>query len=121
MIYYLYKYYMRYLLQYEFDIALWVLKIIIVLLWLIDFFLEYMLTDGNHIKKKYIEVLRNKISFWFSFFMGLLLVYMFNPWRKIPITIHTRYTLFLFGIIYIINLNWNLLFSDKFYLLKVTS
>ena len=112
---------MRNLLQYEFDIALWVLKIIIVLLWLIDFFLEYIITDGNHVEKKYIEVLRNKISFWFSCFMGLLLVYIFNPWRKIPITIHTRYTLFLFGIIYIINLNWNLLFSDKFYLLKVTS
>ena len=112
---------MRNLLQYEFDITLWILKILIIILWLIDFFLEYMFTDDHHVQKKYVKYWRNNVSFWFSFFMGLLLIYMFNPWRKMPITIHTRYTLFLFGIIYIINLNWKLFFSNKFYLLKVSS
>jgi len=115
----MYEYYMRNQLQYEFDIVLWIFKIIIILLWLTDFFVEFIFPEDTHIKKIYIREWRNNISFWFSFFMAILLIYMFNPWRKIPLTIHTRYTLFLFGIIYLLSLNWKRFISDKFYLLKV--
>lgn len=118
----MYEYYMRNLLQDEFDIILWILKIIIAVLWLIDFYFEYIIIHGNHSKKQHIKDWRNTISFWFSFFIGILLIYLFNPWRKMPITIHTRYTLFVFGIIYTINLNWKVFFYlEKIFLLKVVS
>lgn len=112
---------MRNLLQYEFDIILLILKIIIAVLWLIDFFLEYIFVENIHINKKNLSNWHISISFWFSFFIGLLIIYMFNPWTNIPITRQTKLSLFTFGILYLLNLNWNMYSSDQRYILKVAS
>ena len=110
---------MRNIIQWEVDVVLWILKIIIIVLWLIDFLLEMDLLSGKKNKMKMVKKWRNIISFWFSFFIGILLIYIFNPWKKIPMTNATKMTLFVFGIIYIINLNWKYHFGTV--LLKVAS
>ena len=57
---------------------------------------------------------KDRVEFIFVVAMALLLIYLFNPRRKIPITIdnETKIILTLFGLILIITAKWSLFFIE---------
>ena len=57
---------------------------------------------------------KERVEFIFVIGMAILLIYLFNPRRKIPVTIdnETKVLLTLFGFILIITAKWSLFFTE---------
>jgi len=62
-----------------------------------------------------------RVEFIFVIGMAILLIYLFNPRRKIPITIdnETKIMLTLFGFILIITAKWSLFFEESSTIKKI--
>lgn len=58
---------------------------------------------------------KNRFEFIFKILMSIILILLFNPFRKTPIIInhHTRLLLFVYGIIVLLNVNWGLFFTES--------
>lgn len=64
---------------------------------------------------------KERIEFIFVIGMAILLIYLFNPRRKIPITIdnETKILLTLFGFVLIITAKWSLFFTEPSTIKKI--
>jgi hypothetical protein len=65
--------------------------------------------------------LKDRVEFIFVIGMATLLIYLFNPRRKIPITIdnETKVLLTLFGFVLIITAKWSLFFTEPSTIKKI--
>jgi len=64
---------------------------------------------------------KERVEFIFVIGMAILLIYLFNPRRKIPITIdnETKVLLTLFGFVLIITAKWSLFFKEPSTMQKI--
>ena len=71
--------------------------------------------EGNHTNLKMINSLeywKERLEFIFIFCMSFVCIYVFNPFSKnFVVDKETKLLLFVFGIIILINANWNIFFK----------
>ena len=91
--------------EYDFEIILLILKIIIIVLWILDIYLKYAPPKYQFFDKQKDEFWSERVSFLFEILIAFLLIYLFNPFNPRPLTKMTKLTLFTFGILTILRAN----------------
>lgn len=99
--------------EYDFEIILLILKIVIIVLWILDIYLKYTPPKYRFLDKQKEELWSKRISFLFEMLIAFLLIYLFNPFYPRPITKMTKLTLFTFGILTILRANWSKFFNES--------
>jgi hypothetical protein len=99
--------------EYDYEIILLILKIIIIVLWILDIYLQY-----TPPKDRFLDILKEefwtqRVTFLFEMLIAFLLIYLFNPFNPQKLTKMTKFTLFLFGIMTILRANWFKFISDS--------
>lgn len=99
--------------EYDYEIILLILKIVIIVLWILDIYLQYIPPKDRVLDILQEEFWSKRISFLFEMLIAFLLIYLFNPFYPRPITKTTKLTLFTFGILTILRANWLKFISDS--------
>lgn len=78
------------------------------------------ITERSSSNKKISEMsgyLKERLELLFKFLMSFFLIYMFYPYRKVPIPLEfeSRLLLYLFGIILIVTANWKLIIKNDIF------
>ena len=89
-------------------------KIVFIVLAISNIFLQHTGQSNTDLDRT-IVFWKDRIDFVFEFLMAILLIYLFYPYRKIPVVLDsdTKYLLFLFGTVLIITANWETFFKDS--------
>jgi hypothetical protein len=93
--------------EYDFEIFLLILKIVIILLWILDIYLKYTPPKYRFLDTQKEEFWAARVSFLFEILVAFLLIYLFNPFSPRKLTKTTKLTLFTFGILTILRANWS--------------
>jgi hypothetical protein len=93
--------------EYDYEIILLILKIVIVVLWILDIYLQYTPPEDRLLDIRKEDFWTERVSFLFEILIALLLIYLFDPFNPRPLTKMTKLTLFLFGIMTILRANWS--------------
>jgi hypothetical protein len=104
--------------EYDFEIILLILKIVIIILWILDIYLKYTPSNYRFFDTQKEEYWAERVSFLFEMLIAVFLIYLFNPFYPRTLTKMTKLTLFTFGIMTILRANWSK-FMDDFPLIKL--
>lgn len=99
--------------EFVFEMVLLILKILIIVLWILDIYLQYTPPQDRVLDILQEQFWANRVTFIFEMLIAFLLIYLFNPFYPRPITKMTKLTLFLFGIMTISRANWSKFISDS--------
>ena len=99
--------------EYDFEIILLILKIIIIVLWILDIYLKYTPAEYQFLDIKKERFWAERVSFLFEILIALLLIYLFDPLNPRPLTKMTKLTLFTVGIMTILRANWSKFISNS--------
>ena len=92
--------------EYDYEIILLTLKIVIIVLWILDIYLQYTPAEYRVLDIKKERFWAERVSFLFEILIAVLLIYLFNPFYPKKLTKMTKLTLFTFGILTILRANW---------------
>ena len=99
--------------EYDFEIILLILKIVIIILWILDIYLKYTPPKYRFLDKQKNKFWAARVTFIFEMLIAFLLIYLFNPFYPQTLTKMTKLTLFLFGVMSISRANWSKFISDS--------
>ena len=99
--------------EYDYEIILSILKIVIIVLWILDIYLQYTPPQDRVLDILQEQFWANRVTFIFEMLIAFLLIYLFNPFYPQTLTKMTKLTLFLFGVMSISRANWSKFISDS--------